>query len=216
VGAFLSEISHFAPNDTGSLARGPRALSVVELSAAWQQRTDVWRWAASAVANVTQGQSADTRVTRATASAATTLGFGILPALSASAQVGWVNNDANLFEQFALGGLPSPLIDGAFLSQRIVMPTLPTGTAVGTSVFTYRVAIPLGTVTPYWWAGSTRSSAGTSQVWHRVVGGEWIFVVPTYPLAGTPAARAQVGLGYSLDAPYRREFRGYAGLIFNP
>ena len=72
--------------------------------------------------------------------------------------VGAVNRDAALFEQFALGGGPSPLIDQATLTQRVVMPALPVGVQVGSSVIAYRASVAPQPLVLYFWDGSTRHS----------------------------------------------------------
>jgi hypothetical protein len=68
----------------------------------------------------------------------------------------------------------------------------------------------------YLWAAATAQSGASFDVWHRVIGVEWNQSVGPIPLAGTPAARAQVGIGESLDAPFRRKLRGYVSLVLNP
>jgi hypothetical protein len=215
-GTTVSHVSHFTSPDTGAFAPSTRALSVTDLAASWQRRGDTWRAAAGVTANAAMGWSSDESVARFTVAVAATVGAGGFPALSASGQFGRVNNGATPFELFAIGGLSSPIIDRAVLSQRIVMPVLPTGTDVGTSLFVYRVSMPLGAITPYWWTASTTYSNGSFVRWHRIVGAEWTTSVPAYPLAGTPAARAQVGIGRSLDPPFQNKYRGYASLIFTP
>jgi len=115
--------------------------------------------------------------------------------------VGAVNSDAALFEQFALGGGPSPLIDQATLTQRVVMPALPVGVQVGSSVIAYRASVVTPTLAFYFWDGSATSLVGNARRWNRVTGAEWSAAVPPVPLVGTPAARAQIGAGLSLDAP---------------
>jgi hypothetical protein len=100
------------------------------------------------------------------------------------------------------------------LAQRITMSVLPTGTDIGQSLFVYRVTIPLAPIRPFLWAASTARENGAFTSWHRVVGAEWTFSMPHVPFAGTPAARAQIGAGRSLDAPFAKKLRGYVNLVF--
>jgi hypothetical protein len=49
-----------------------------------------------------------------------------------------------------------------------------------------------------------------------VIGAEWLASVPAIPIAGTPAARAQIGIGESLDAPFRKRVRAYVSFVLDP
>ena len=53
--------------------------------------------------------------------------------------------------------------------------------------------------------------------WHRVVGVEWseVSVRRSCPPERRPRA-AQIGIGESLDAPFRRKVRAYVSLVINP
>jgi hypothetical protein len=57
---------------------------------------------------------------------------------------------------------------------------------------------------------------GTGRRWNRVGGVEWSAAFPPIPLAGTPAARAQIGMGLSLDPPVKNRVGVYASLTLNP
>src|SRR5439155_6677295 len=191
-----------APPDT--FRASARALFVFDGSSAWQYRAESWRLSAFLTADATHGRSGGAPLTRRIASFGFSLGGDFLARVNASAQVGAMNASASAFEQFALGGFASPLIDRTLLTQRIVMPALPTGIAVGRSLFVYRVALPVGALTPYVWAASTTRVDGDYKNWHRVVGAEWTASLPQIALAGVPAARAQVGFGRSLDEPFAK------------
>jgi hypothetical protein len=52
--------------------------------------------------------------------------------------------------------------------------------------------------------------------WHRVAGVEWSEAVSAIVPAGTPAARGAIGVGESLDMPFRRKVRAYVSLVINP
>jgi hypothetical protein len=69
----------------------------------------------------------------------------------------------------------------------------------------------------YYWGGSVSEAGHRFATWVRVVGASWtLFSVPAIPLAGTPPARAQIGVGRSLDEPLKGKTRGYFGLVINP
>jgi hypothetical protein len=194
----------------------PRTLAFADASASWSKRGDSWAASVLLGASGTGGKSFDQSFTRGTASTGFAFrGFGI-PLISGSALYGAVNSDAAPFEQFAIGGGPSPLLDRNLMTQRITMPALPTATSIGPTVFAYRVGLTTQPVTWYFWAGSTAQPRDAFDVWHRVVGVEWSATVAPIPLAGTPAARAQLGLGESLDSPFRYKLRGYVSLVLNP
>ena len=198
----------------GSTDATTRRLAVIDLSTSWQRRRDAWRASAGLAGNIAYGTSGDRAVRRYLGSARIGLSADGLFGVVASAALGDVNSSADPFEQFSLGGSPPPLIDESLLAQRLVMPVLPTGTDVGSKVFVYRVSIPLAPLSPYFWGASTTPVDGRFENWHRVAGAEFNISVPRIPLLGTPAARGQIGIGYSLDEPYKKKTRAYVSLVF--
>jgi Tol biopolymer transport system component len=193
-----------------------RGLGFVDAGLSLSHRTDAATFAVGIAGNYSGGTSSDRSFHRSTGTlilSASGIGF---PTIVGSAMVGAVNSDAALFEQFALGGGPSPLIDQATLTQRVVMPALPVGVQVGSSVIAYRASVVTPTLAFYFWDGSATSLVGNARRWNRVTGAEWSAAVPPVPLVGTPAARAQIGAGLSLDAPLKNRLGVYASLTLNP
>jgi len=193
-----------------------RRVAFADVSATWIQRGARAALSESLAATRSDGRSFDTRFQRTTFTAAlATSGPGTIP-VSASAMYGFTGAAAPPFEQFSLGGGPSPLIDHSLLSQRVAMPALPEAISVGPSVFAYRISLNTQPLAPYVWAASTAPRSQSFETWHRVVGLEWSGVVPAIPVAGTPAARGQIGVGESLDAPFRHRVQAYVSLVLNP
>jgi hypothetical protein len=192
-----------------------RTLLAGDAAIAWTQRGTRSRLTESISTSLATGESFATRFSRGLVSLGLATGGVVLP-VAASATYGRATAGAPAFEQFALGGASSPLLDRTLVDQRIAMPVLPTGVSIGPSTFVYRVALNLATLSPYLWAGSTAAAGDRFSVWHRVVGVEWNASVPPIPVAGTPAARAEVGVGESLDEPFRKRVRAYLALVLNP
>ncbi|MDB4875866.1 MAG: hypothetical protein JWM41_2312 [Gemmatimonadetes bacterium] len=192
-----------------------RTLLFADGAAAWTQRADLSSRTETLGGNFTVGRSFGTQFYRGLATVSYADAGGLLP-LSASASYGRTNRDAPPFERFALGGGPSLVIDRALLTQRIAMPVLPAAISIGSSVFAYRANLATRPLAAYWWAGSTAVAGSRFAQWQRVVGLEWSQSVAAIPMAGTPAARAQIGVGESLDAPFRRKVRAYVSLVLNP
>lgn len=117
------------------------------------------------------------------------------------------------YEQFVIGGVRSPLVDPALLSQRLAMPALPFGVAAGRQALEYRVQSSLLGTTVYY-AGA--AAGDELDEWHRVVGAEWELGVPAITFVALPAVRVLGGVGYSLDEPFRRRPRGYASITYTP
>jgi hypothetical protein len=108
------------------------------------------------------------------------------------------------------------LIDRALLGQRFTMPVLPSGISINSSAFAYRVALDARPLALYLYSASTAPAGQRFSAWNRVIGAEWSAAVPAIAIAGTPAARAQVGVGESLDAPFRKRVRAYVSLVLDP
>ena len=193
-----------------------RGLGFLDAGLSLSHRTDAATFAVGIAGNYTGGTSSDKSFHRSTGTLTVSASGLGLPTIVGSALVGAVNSDAALFEQFALGGGPSPLIDQATLTQRVVAPALPVGVQVGSSVIAYRASLATPTLVWYFWDGSTSSLVGNTRRWNRVAGAEWSAAIPPVPLVGTPAARAQIGAGLSLDAPLKNRLGVYASLTLNP
>jgi hypothetical protein len=192
-----------------SLIFGDGALTFV-------QRGDRSSLVESFSGNVAGGRSLDTRFGRALASATlATSGNAVLP-VSATASYGRTDRNAPIFEQFSLGGIASPLIDRSLLAQRLSMPALPGGTSINSSAFTYRVSLDTKPLALYLYSGSTAPAGKRFATWNRVIGADWSASVPPIPVAGTPGARALLGVGESLDAPFRKRVRAYVSLVLQP
>jgi hypothetical protein len=214
--ASASRLEHLGDSlsTPGAPDRGGRQLAAADLTAAWQRRRGSLRMSAGLGTNVAYGKSVGRSLRRIVGRASAGVTAAGLIGVTASAMLGDVNATADRFEQFTVGGPPSPLIDDALLGQRIVMPALPTGISVGRSLLAYRVGIPLLPLSPFLWAASTTRVDGRFAGWHRVIGAERAILVPPIALAGTPAARALIGVGRSLDAPFAKRYRAYVALVF--
>jgi hypothetical protein len=144
-----------------------------------------------------------------------TAGRGVLP-LDLSASYGSVSDDADPYEYFLIGGSPSALIDRSLLSQRVTMPAVPIGVAVGRRAAWYRAALPFGVITPFYWGGSATLFGERLTEWHRVAGVELTFDMPPVPVAGTPGGHLVAGVARSLDAPFAGRTEGYLSVVLRP
>lgn len=134
------------------------------------------------------------------------------------------------YDVFTVGGLTPSLADGAVFSQQLPLPALPTAADTGHRFWSYRVSSNLFGVSPYLYGVELThdpmcvallSSGGIpgcppTSTWQRVVGAEWSISVPHIAIAGTPAARALLGVGRSIDPPLAKRWRAYASLILDP
>jgi len=203
-------------NVSATKTTATRALGFLDAGLSLTHRNDAAAFSIGLSGNYTGGNSDDRAFHRSTGTLSASASGRGLPSILATASVGAVNRDASLFEQFALGGGPSPLVDQATLTQRVVAPALPVGVQVGASTIVYRVSLATPALLYYFWDGSTGSLTGAAWRWNRVTGAEWSAAFPPIPLVGTPAARAQIGAGFSLDPPVKNRLGVYASLTLNP
>jgi len=127
--------------------------------------------------------------------------------------LGGTNGGGGLFEQFALGGWPSPFADAPALSQRVPMPSLPAAFAIGRRVATARASMSVAGVRPFYWLGSAGDRLDR---WARVAGLDAEYVVPAFPALAIPAVAIRGGAAYSWDAPFRHRVGIYAGVTYRP
>jgi hypothetical protein len=158
------------------------------------------------------GRTADAWWTRGVATGGVVVNHGKL-GIRADGMFGAVSRDAPVPELFALGGSAPPLFDPALLAQRVVMPALPVGVAVGTRAASYRVGLSGEGIRPYFWSGSTGDEL---RDWHHVVGLEWSYDFEGLWSVGFPNTFFTCGVGYSLSEPLKHETRGYVALTYRP
>jgi hypothetical protein len=127
--------------------------------------------------------------------------------------LGGSDRGGGVFERFAIGGWPSPFVDGPALSQRIAMPALPAAFAVGTTVKTLRVSSALGPLRPYYWLGST--SVGMNN-WSRVAGVDADYTLDAFPALAVPSITLRAGAAYSWDDPFRHRVGVHVGVSYRP
>jgi hypothetical protein len=215
VGGIVAWIDPTASPLPAAIARQTRALGYAELQASFRQRYGQLRLSQSLAAHVDAGGIGPEAFERGVVSAAVAA-RGPLPfgGVQGAATYGELGKTRNPFERFVVGGAAPPLVDEAVLPQRIAMPALPTGAAIGDRVLAFRVALPTGPLWPYYSGASTADRGEPFARWHRVVGAELRFGVEAIPLVALPDVQLVAGYGRSLDPPYRRGNRIYATLTY--
>jgi hypothetical protein len=143
-----------------------------------------------------------------TADVSTPFGGGRIDATLAGSDEG-----GGPYERFAIGGWPSPLVDAPVLSQRIPMPALPTGFAIGTHATVLRASAALGPLRPFYWVATTRENLTG---WKRVAGVDADYSFAAFPAFAVPAIGLKAGAAYSWDAPFRHRAGIYVGVTYKP
>jgi hypothetical protein len=171
-----------------------------------------WRVAPSIGVLGETGSTAGSTWSRGIVSGGAVVGYGRL-GIRADAMFGAVSGDAPTVERFSLGGTAPPLFDRALLAQRVAMPALPTGLALGSRAASYRIGLPGEGIRPYFWSASVGDRL---RDWHHVVGLEWSYDFTGLWSVGFPDTHFTCGIGYSLSAPLKHETRGYVALSYRP
>jgi hypothetical protein len=117
------------------------------------------------------------------------------------------------FEQFTVGGGATPFIDPSVLSQRIALPAVPVGFGFGSRFEMLRATMRIGMFRPYaMWIAAADSITDHQ----RIVGVEEEFDIGAIGFARLPSTRVRLGVGYSLDQPFRRKVRPYVSVVYRP
>ncbi len=198
--------------DGAQYAHQSRTLGFAEYRGAFRQTPNEWRFDERVSVAGAGGRTADTSWARGTVAAALQIGHGGW-GLAARAMYGEAARGAPAYEEFALGGTTPPLFDDALASQRAAMPAAPLGIAVGRRAASYRIDLPLGMFSPYFWAGSAGSELHD---WHRFAGLEASLDETGLWAVHVPDMRVLAGAGYSLDRPTRHHTTVYIALRFRP
>jgi len=120
---------------------------------------------------------------------------------------------ATAIEQFVVGGSTNPLIDPAFLAQRIPLPAVPAGFLSGRTVQLFRGTLGGNSWEPYFvWI----NPSGSLDHLRRIAGIERTFSISSLGFARLPGIRARAGTSYSFDQPYANRARAYASLTYTP
>jgi hypothetical protein len=211
-------VAHIEQPEADGLATDPgrtRTVAFAEVRGSYRQRVGEIRFAESFAAHADAGGIGTDEFTRGVVAgafaAAGPLPFGGVRAL---VTYGEMSGTSDPFERFTLGGARPPLMDDAILPQRITMPALPTGVAVGDRVFAFHASLPTGPLWPYYFGASVAERGESFERWHRVVGAELRLGTEAIALVALPDVQLVVGYGRSLDEPYRRESRFYTTLTY--
>jgi hypothetical protein len=194
-----------------------RNVAFVEMAADARQGSDLLRsfevFSANLATGATGGGNPYRRLLASGALHGVMMGFA---PLDLAAAYGGISRGAAPFEQLALGGLPSTLVDPSLLTQQLSTGALPLGVAVGDRAATLRASTSIGGLSPFYWTGSARTGPGRLARWHRVVGIEITIDQSPIPVLGVPGARLVAGVGRSLDEPFRDRTRGYLTISLRP
>jgi len=189
-----------------------RGLAFADVRAAMRLRRDAYRADLALAGHASRGSTDDVGWSRAlgtvVAEVITPFGGGRV-----DASLGGSGGDGGTFEQFAVGGWPSPFVDQPVLSQRIAMPALPAGFAVGRRVATVRGSTALGPLRPYYWVGSTADGLDD---WARVAGVDFETSTNPLPMLVLPGMTVRAGAAYSWDEPFRHRVGVYLGITYRP
>lgn len=169
-----------------------------------------WRRSAGLSLRATGGRLADSNYARGSAGVSITAYSTRLDVRAHRA-----SNGTPRSEQFSAGGFAPPLTDDATFANRIAVPALPVGIALGTSLYEVRIARPmvLLPVTAY------AHSVGTD--WrperHSVVAGiEEGFAIDNLGAIGFPRLRVLGGAAVIVRGPLRQHATAYLSLAWRP
>jgi len=96
------------------------------------------------------------------------------------------------------------------------MPMFPTGIARGRALLGWRIALPAGFWTPFYEGVSVGDDLYHLNRWNRAVGLETRYAIGPVPAAFAPRVQLRGGVGYTLDAPFRKKLRAFLEMRIEP
>jgi len=169
-----------------------------------------WRTSVGGSLRVAGGRSADSSVARASAGASARLARTRL-----DVRLHRTSRATPRFEQFTAGGFAPPLADDATLAQRIAIPALPVGIAVGTQLTELRLSGPA----PVFGATLYAHAIGTDWQLRRhsvVLGIEHGLALDKLGIVGLPRFRVAGGVAQVVQGPVKNTASLYLSAGWRP
>jgi hypothetical protein len=211
-GGSLGQLTYDDPSLSG-FTRGARVFAFVEASAQYQWTPSgalriAHDWRVDAASGTTNGTGWQRGLAEASVAVSSFAGTG----LGVRARAGSVTGGAPAFEQFAVGGSPSPYLDAAMLSQRLVSPGVPFALRSGSRVASLAIETPGPLRLFHEWV----AAGDVLERFNRLAGAEIRVAVPPATMLRLPATSVRVGVTHSLDTPWRRKTLGYTVVTITP
>jgi hypothetical protein len=140
------------------------------------------------------------------------LAAGTQPLTTLRVSFGNVSGRGALRERFAIGGVPSPLMDSLYDARRVALPAYPVASMTGTSFTAYRVTAPLASFALFY--GSATTDLFRHQL--RSFGAELQQSGPSIAALGTPAVDLVTGFARAVDAPVKGRWQYYLSARVTP
>lgn len=198
--------------DEVSDSSGSRRFAYAQYTGTFRQETETRYFAQTLAAGISAGHTAGRDWTRIRTGLTLEAGIGG-KGIRTDFAYGQVPSDAPPFERFLAGG-PSPLLfSSQVLTQRISAPMLPLGILEGSQIAAAGARLLVGPLHPYIWAATTDQ---VFRDWYRVIGVEREFASNPSPILRIPSVDVRLGLGYTLDDPFKNKLRGYLSVGYRP
>lgn len=145
------------------------------------------------------------------------LGFGYArTAISVSYDRDSIDGATRPLDRLLLGGLPSSILPDSALANRILVPALPVGTAVGDEHEGERAALT-GVLPLTIFAERHRVWSGNEKTdWLRLAGLEFAFTAGAIPLLKVPGLDFRLGVAHIYDEPFRDDTTWWIGTAWRP
>lgn len=140
-------------------------------------------------------------------------GYGQTYGLRLDGLVAAADRDAPAYERPAVGGFAPEFFDAGVVSQRLVVPALPTAYRTGREAAVTRLTLTGGAIEPY---VSALTAGDRLASWTRLAGVEVRTATPFFPFARAPQSRLIAGVARIFDGPLRDRYRGYLSAVFAP
>lgn len=193
-----------------------RAFAFAEFEQTYrQQRRGTWISSESLTLHASTGRTDGTRWTRLRADGSLSTGSPDVQ-LRLSGSYGRVSSSAPASEQFTIGGMASPFVPAAALSQRIAMPPIGAGSLTGNEAVRTRVSIATGAYVLAYDVIAAGAQTAHPTDWWRIAGIEWHQHVDHVSIVRIPAIDVKAGIAYVYDGPDMNCWRGWLTLTVRP
>ena len=208
--------STVSPLGVAAATYATRLLAFAEVGQAYQQqRRGTWFTSEALTLHASTGKTDGARWSRVRADGALSTGSRDAQ-LRFDGSYGRVSSAAPASEQFSIGGMASPFMPAAVLSQRLPLPAISAGSLISREAVRTRVSIESGMFALAYDVVAAGVQMEHPTDWWRIASIELRERVDRVSIVRVPAIDLRAGLAYVYDGPDMNSWRGWLTLTVRP